>query len=172
MAAGLALSGCGGSADGTNADVDLSVRSAYIPQPVTDAMAAGYLVVVNKSDSSDDLVSATSDIAEDVTIHQTSGQTMKRAGHLEIPANGQLVFESGGTHLMFEKLKRKLKEGETVSVELRFTKSDPIKVEMPVKSATYQPTSSMSSSSSTSSSSSMSSASSASAALSSSVSHH
>jgi copper(I)-binding protein len=132
-------------------------------------MAAGYLVVVNKSDSSDDLVSATSDIAEGVTIHETSGQTMKRADHLEIPANGQLVLKSGGTHLMFEKLKRKLKEGETVSVELRFTKTDPIKVEMPVKSATYQPTSSMSS---MSSSSSTSSASSASAAHSSSVSHH
>ncbi|TPQ16612.1 copper chaperone PCu(A)C [Streptomyces sporangiiformans] len=166
MAAGLALAGCGGSADGANSDVDLSVRSAYIPQPVTDAMAAGYLVVVNKSDSSDDLVSATSDIAEDVTIHETSGQTMKRADRLEVPANGQLVLKTGGTHLMFEKLKRKLKEGETVSVELRFTKTDPIKVEMPVKSATYQPTSSMSSSSS------MSSASSASAAISSSVSHH
>ncbi|NGO10661.1 copper chaperone PCu(A)C [Streptomyces sp. HC44] len=151
MAGALALSGCGGSADGADAAPDLSVESAYMPQPVTDSLAAGYLTVVNNSDASDDLVSATSDIAEDVTVHQTSGQTMKEAGRLKIPADGRLVLESGGTHLMFEKLKRKPKEGETVSVELRFTKTDPIKVEMPVKSATYRPASAQSSSSSSTS---------------------
>ncbi|WP_328825704.1 copper chaperone PCu(A)C [Streptomyces ureilyticus] len=149
MAGCLALAGCGGSADGSDAAPDLSVRSAYMPQPVTDSLAAGYLTVVNESDSSDDLVSATSDIAGDVTVHETSGQRMKEAGRLEIPAGGRLVLESGGTHLMFEKLKRKPKEGETVSVKLRFTKTDPITVEMPVKSATYRPTSTKSSGSST-----------------------
>ncbi|WP_328770378.1 copper chaperone PCu(A)C [Streptomyces sp. NBC_00286] len=144
----LALAGCGGSADGADAAPDLSVRVAYMPQPVTDSLAAGYLTVVNESDSSDDLVSATSDIAGDVTVHQTSGQQMKEAGPLEIPAGGRLVLESGGNHLMFEKLKHRPKEGETVSVKLRFTKTDPITVEMPVKSATYQPTSAQSSSTS------------------------
>ena len=39
------------------------------------------------------------------------------------------------------RLKRKPKEGETVSLRLNFTKSEAITVEMPVKSATYQPTS-------------------------------
>ncbi|MFC4464818.1 copper chaperone PCu(A)C [Streptomyces xiangluensis] len=151
MAGCLALTGCGGSADGGDAAPDLSVQSAYMRQPVTDSLAAGYLTVVNKSDSSNDLVSATSDIAEDVTVHETSGQKMKEAGSLEIPAGGRLVLGSGGNHLMFEKLKRRPKEGETVSVELRFTKTDPITVEMPVKSATYQPTSSKSSSTSSSS---------------------
>ncbi|MFE9645419.1 copper chaperone PCu(A)C [Streptomyces sp. NPDC006365] len=144
----LALTGCGGSADGADSAPDLSVRSAYMPQPVTDSLAAGYLTVVNKSDSSDDLVSVTSDIAEDVSVHETSGQTMKAAGPLKIPAGGRLVLESGGNHLMFEKLKHKPKEGETVSVKLRFTKTDPITVEMPVKSATYRPTSAQSSSTS------------------------
>ncbi|MGI5196688.1 copper chaperone PCu(A)C [Streptomyces sp. CA-288835] len=148
MAGCLTLAGCGGSADGADAAPDLSVRAAYMPQPVTDSLAAGYLTVVNESDSSDDLVSATSDIAGDVTVHQTSGQKMKEAGPLEIPAGGRLVLESGSNHLMFEKLKHRPKEGETVSVKLRFTKTDPITVEMPVKSATYQPTSAHSSSTS------------------------
>lgn len=151
MAGCLALAGCGGSADGADAAPDLSVRSAYMPQPVTESLAAGYLTVVNKSDSSDDLVSATSDIAEDISVHETSGQTMKEAGPLKIPAGGRLVLESGGNHLMFEKLKHRPKEGETVSVKLRFTKTDPITVEMPVKSATYQPTSAKSSSTSSNS---------------------
>ncbi|WP_320782668.1 copper chaperone PCu(A)C [Streptomyces sp. CRN 30] len=155
LAAGLTLTGCGGDSGtggGDQGDGELRVRSAYMPQPVTDAMAAGYLVIENDSDRSDTLQSATSDIAEDVTIHKTSGQTMESAGgeDREIPAHGTLVFESGGMHLMFEKLERKPAEGETVSVELRFAEAGSVTVEMPVKSATYQPTTDEMSSSSSS----------------------
>ncbi|EFF91935.1 conserved hypothetical protein [Streptomyces sp. e14] len=43
------LSGCGGSAsasgDGSGAKPDLSVGSAYMPQPVSDSMAAGFLTI-------------------------------------------------------------------------------------------------------------------------------
>lgn len=151
LAAGLTLTGCGGdSGDGGG---ELRVRSAYMPEPVTDAMAAGYLVIENDSDRSDTLQSASSDIAEDVTIHKTSGQTMESAGSgdREVPAHGTLVFESGGMHLMFEKLERKPTEGETVSVELRFAEAGSVTVEMPVKSATYRPASDGSSSSHSSS---------------------
>ncbi|MEV6590866.1 copper chaperone PCu(A)C [Streptomyces acidicola] len=154
MAAVLALAGCGGEDSGSQG-AGLKVQSAYMPQPVTAAMAAGYLVIENDGDAPDTLRSVTSDIAQDVTIHTTSGQTMESAGSADraIPAHGRLVLESGGTHLMFEKLKRKPKEGETVSVELHFAKTDPVKVEMPVKSATYQPASTKSSASSSFSSS-------------------
>ncbi len=41
---------------------------------------------------------------------------------------------------MFEQLKRKPKQGQKVSVELRFAQSDPVTVELPVKPATYRPT--------------------------------
>ncbi|MFJ9585087.1 copper chaperone PCu(A)C [Streptomyces acidicola] len=152
MAAVLALAGCGGGDTGSQG-AGLKVQSAYMPQPVTAAMAAGYLVIENDSDAPDTLRSVTSDIAQDVTIHTTSGQTMESAGSADraIPAHGRLVLESGGMHLMFEKLKRKPKEGETVSVELHFAKTDPVKVEMPVKSATYQPVSTTSTKSSASS---------------------
>jgi periplasmic copper chaperone A len=174
MTAVLTLAGCGGD-DMTGAQGgDLRVQSAYMPQPVTDAMAAGYLVIENDSGRPDTLQSVTSDIAEDVTIHQTSGQMMESAGSndRDIPAHGRLVLESGGMHLMFEKLEHKPEEGETVSVELHFTKTDPITVEMPVKSATYRPTSSSVMSSSSTSSSTSSSSSSSHSSSSSSSSHH
>lgn len=159
MTAVLALTGCGTDDTGGSRGTGLKVRSAYMPQPVTAAMAAGYLVIENDSDTPGTLQSVTSDIAQDITIHRTSGQTMESAdgNDCSIPAHSRLVLESGGTHLMFENLKRKPKEGETVSVELHFTKTDPVKVEMPVKSATYRPASTTSSSSGSSSSSSSSS---------------
>ncbi|MDT0568017.1 copper chaperone PCu(A)C [Streptomyces sp. DSM 3412] len=148
-AALVALTGCGatGSSSSDSADsadssaAKLSVKAAYMPQPVTDSMAAGFLVIENDGGTADELTSVTSDLAQDVTVHETTGQSMQEVKGLEIPADGELVLESGGNHLMFENLKRKPKEGETVSLRLNFTKSEAITVEMPVKSATYQPTS-------------------------------
>ncbi|WEH16815.1 copper chaperone PCu(A)C [Streptomyces sp. VNUA24] len=140
--AALVLAGCGSdgssSASGT---AKLSVKSAYMPQPVTESLAAGYLVIENDGGRADELTSVTSDIAQDVTVHETTGQAMQEVTGLKVPADGELVLKSGGNHLMFENLKRKPKEGETVSLRLHFTKSKAITVEMPVKSATYQPTS-------------------------------
>ncbi|MFF9773082.1 copper chaperone PCu(A)C [Streptomyces sp. NPDC013978] len=138
-AALVALTGCG-SSSGDSSAAELSVKAAYMPQPVTDSLAAGYLVIENDGGTADELTSVTSDLAQDVTVHETTGQSMREVAGLKVPADGELVLESGGNHLMFENLKRKPKEGETVSLRLNFTKSEAITVEMPVKSATYQPT--------------------------------
>ncbi|MCH5672679.1 copper chaperone PCu(A)C [Streptomyces gilvus] len=132
----LALTGCGGSGD---ARPELSVSSAYMPQPITGDMAAGFFTVVNKGGAKDELTSVTSGASTSVTLHRTVGQSMEQVTSLDVPAHGQLVFKSGGNHLMFENLKRKPVQGEKVTVELHFATSDPITIEMPVKSATYNP---------------------------------
>ena len=142
LAGALTLTACGGSESGSGDDsagAGLSVGSAYMPQPVSDSMAAGFLVITNKGAAGDVLTRVTSDVAGDVTVHKTVGQTMEEAERLDIPAHGELVLQSGGDHLMFEQLKRKPREGEKVSVRLHFAKTSPITVEMPVKSATYNP---------------------------------
>ncbi|MFJ8110149.1 copper chaperone PCu(A)C [Streptomyces sp. NPDC096132] len=134
----LLLTGCGGGS-GSDDKAELSVESAYIPQPVSDTMAAGFLTVVNKGGAKDELTSVTSATAGSVTLHETVGSSMEEVTSLDVPAHGQLVFKSGGNHLMFEKLKSKPVQGETVTVELRFAESGPVEVEIPVKSATYNP---------------------------------
>jgi periplasmic copper chaperone A len=136
----LALAGCGGSdSDSPASGAELSVGAAYIPQPVSDSMAAGFLTITNKGDAADELTSVTSE-AGDVTLHETDAGTMKEVDRLEVPAHGQLVFKTGGNHLMFEKLKHQPKQGQSVAVELHFAHSDPVTVKLPVKAATYQPT--------------------------------
>ncbi|MER5430947.1 copper chaperone PCu(A)C [Streptomyces sp. NPDC002588] len=132
----LLLTGCGSGSDGA---AELSVESAYIPQPVSDTMAAGFLTIVNKGGAKDELTSVTSAAAGSVTLHETVGSAMEQVASLDVPAHGQLVFKSGGNHLMFEKLKRKPVQGEKVAVELHFAESGPVKVEIPVESAVYTP---------------------------------
>ncbi|WAX79035.1 copper chaperone PCu(A)C [Streptomyces sp. KMM 9044] len=137
----LTLAGCGGSdseSSGSDGEADLSVGSAYMPQPVSD-MAAGFLVISNKGGAADQLTSVSSDAADHVTVHETVDGAMQEADALDIPAHGSLVLESGGSHLMFEQLKQQPKQGQKVSVELRFAHSAPVTVEIPVQPATYTP---------------------------------
>ncbi|WP_345020293.1 copper chaperone PCu(A)C [Streptomyces shaanxiensis] len=138
MTGALVLAGCGSGSDSGDSQVELSVSGAYIPQPVSDSMAAGFLTITNKGGTKDELTSVTSDIGE-VTAHETVDSSMREVKNVAIPAHGQLVFKSGGSHLMFEKLKRKPEEGEKVTVKLHFAESGTVTVEMPVKSATYNP---------------------------------
>jgi periplasmic copper chaperone A len=133
----LLLAGCGGSDSGSKPD--LSVSGAYMPQPVSDSMAAGFLTITNKGAAQDELTSVTSDVGE-VTAHETVGSSMREVHELAVPAHGRLAFKSGGNHLMFDKLKRKPVQGDTIAVKLHFAESGTVTVEIPVKSATYQPT--------------------------------
>ncbi|MFS4091766.1 copper chaperone PCu(A)C [Streptomyces sp. AF1A] len=136
LAGALALAGCSGSGSGRP---DLSVGSSYMPQPVSADIAAGFLTITNKGGAQDRLTSVTSSVAGQVTMHSTVGGAMEEKSSFVIPAHGQLVFKSGGNHLMFEKLKRKPEQGQKVTVKLTFAKSGPLTVEMPVRSATYNP---------------------------------
>ncbi|MBT3154874.1 copper chaperone PCu(A)C [Streptomyces sp. CHD11] len=140
VAGALALTGCGGSDGSGSGDgkAHLSVDSAYMPQPVSD-MAAGFLTITNDGGAADRLTSVSSKAAGQVTVHETVDGAMQEVEALEIPAHGALVLESGGNHLMFEQLKRQPKQGENVSVELHFDRSDPVTVEIPVKPATFTP---------------------------------
>jgi copper(I)-binding protein len=142
LAGALALAGCGSDSSASFGSApDLSVGSAYMPQPVSDTMAAGFLTLTNAGGTADELTSVSSAAAGRVTVHETVDRTMREVDRLKIPAHGRLVLESGGNHLMFEKLTHRPKQGETVSVELRFAHSAPVTVEMPVKPATYRPAS-------------------------------
>ncbi|MYW44621.1 copper chaperone PCu(A)C [Streptomyces sp. SID161] len=140
LAGVLALTGCSGSGSKPAAGTaELSVSSSYMPQPVSADMAAGFLTITNDGGTDDELTSVSSDAAGQVTMHSTVGGAMTQKSSFPIPAHGRLVFKSGGNHLMFENLKRAPKQGQTVAVQLTFAKSGPVTVEMPVKSATYNP---------------------------------
>ncbi|MEU8591126.1 copper chaperone PCu(A)C [Streptomyces sp. NPDC048664] len=138
MVAALALTACGGPGGSSSAEPRLKVTSSYMPAPVTSDMAAGFFNVTN-SGGADTLTSVTSSVAGDITMHSTRNGAMEEEKSFAVPADGELDFASGGNHLMFEKLTRKPKQGEKVTVRLHFAKSGTVTVEMPVKSPTYNP---------------------------------
>ncbi|MER6911410.1 copper chaperone PCu(A)C [Streptomyces sp. NPDC000594] len=146
LCAGLTLAGCSTAGTPAKADSDgggdrprLSVAGAFMPRPVGDDMAAGFLTVRNDGGTADRLTSVTSTLADEVTMHTAKDQRMHEVDSFAVPAEGELSLRRGGDHLMFMGLGKRPAEGDTVTVELRFEKSEPVTVDLPVKSASYNP---------------------------------
>ncbi|MER5773255.1 copper chaperone PCu(A)C [Streptomyces sp. NPDC002039] len=144
LTAALAISGCSSDAD-TKADgaktdgakPTMTVSGAFMPEPVNDKMAGAFMVIKNDSKTADKLTGVTSPLSDDLQIHETKDQKMQQVASMDVPANGELNLERGGNHVMFMGLKNKPKVGDKVTVELRFEKADPVKVELDVKERTY-----------------------------------
>ncbi|WP_434592229.1 copper chaperone PCu(A)C [Streptomyces sp. A5-4] len=136
LTAGLTLAGC---SDGGDGGPELKVSGAFMPEPVMDDMAAGFLTIKNAGSTADRLTSLTSDIAGEVQIHEAKNQKMQEVQSFDIPANGELNLERGGNHIMFLKLKKKPELGEKVAVELHFEKAATMTVDFPVEETTHNP---------------------------------
>ncbi|MDJ0383983.1 copper chaperone PCu(A)C [Streptomyces sp. G-G2] len=139
LTAALAISGCSSDSGPDDGKPQLSVSGGYMPEPVNDKMAGAFMVIKNASKTADKLTAVTSALSGDVTIHQTKDQKMQQVQALDVPANGELKLARGGDHVMFMGLKNQPKVGDKVTVELRFEKAEPVKVELDVKERTYNP---------------------------------
>ncbi|URM90605.1 copper chaperone PCu(A)C [Streptomyces sp. MRC013] len=135
---GLVLGGCS-STGPAGGKPRLEVGGAFIPEPVNADMAGGFLTVTNSGDAGDTLTSVTSDLSDDVQLHETRDRKMRQVESFDLPAHGELRLERGGSHLMFMDLKRTPKRGDKVRVELHFEESGPIEVEIPVEARTHDP---------------------------------
>jgi copper(I)-binding protein len=96
-------------------------------------IAAGYMVIRNKSSAPDRLIGASSPLAARVETHVTvkDGDIMRMrpVKGYDVPANGSFEITPGGAHLMFVDIRRPFKEGDKIPAILRFAKAGEIKVE-------------------------------------------
>lgn len=106
--------------------------------PAGAKVAAGYLTIKNEAATPDRLVSVTADLAGRAGIHQMSmadGMMKMRelADGLPIPAEGSVTLEPASYHLMFQDLKRPLKEGETFPATLTFERAGTVTMTFEVR---------------------------------------
>ena len=98
---------------------------------------AVYVTITNRSAEPDALVSATTDAATTVELHETvhEGGVMKMRPRpkFEVAGGGRLEMKPGGNHIMLLGLKRDLKPGDTVSVTVTFEKAGRMTVDAPVR---------------------------------------
>lgn len=130
----------------TLALAEVSVGDPWIRATVPAQKTAGAFMQL-RSTVPTRLVDVKSPVAGRVEIHQMSmdGQTMRMhaVDGIALKAGEPVNLASGGYHIMLFDLKRQLKDGEQVPLNLGFVgadgKRENITVNVPVKPLAYQP---------------------------------
>lgn len=106
------------------AEATVVAREAWVrvPAPSKDQTAL-YLELENHSAQNRAVVSAVSDAAEKVELHEMKmeGKMMRMSpvAQIDVPANGKASLKPGGFHLMMFGLKGRPAEGDTIRVTLK-----------------------------------------------------
>lgn len=119
---------------GADVEIDGAYARASIPNVPN---SAAFFVIKNNSDKDIAITSANSDIAEknELHTHIKENQMMKmiKIEKLVVPAKSSLELKSGGDHVMLIGLKKELKAGDEISLELIFSDGDKKSIKVPVK---------------------------------------
>ncbi|MGF2686143.1 copper chaperone PCu(A)C [Marinobacter sp. DUT-3] len=109
------------------------------PTPPGTPMGVGYMAITNNGDSDITFTRADTPRAGNVSIHEstmTDGVMSMRPldDGLIIPAGETVELKPHGYHLMLEKLKGPLKEGESIPLTVNFDGAEAMDVELNVES--------------------------------------
>ena len=87
-------------------------------------ITAAYLTMINKGDTPDRLVSASSAQSDSVELHEHKMEggmmRMRAVEFIPVPAHGSVTLGPGGYHLMVMGLSGPLKPGNTLTLRLHF----------------------------------------------------
>lgn len=113
------------------------------------AMSAVFGVLDNSSDQDVTLVSATSDAATTVEMHEMvmkdgAMKMQPKEGGFVVPAGKSTTLEPGGLHIMLIGLTRDIRAGDTVTTELTFSDGTQLSVDaigrdLPNANESYEP---------------------------------
>jgi copper(I)-binding protein len=129
---------CGASSGATSSDPQIKVMEPWArPSPIVSGNGAVYMQLMNEGGSDDILLSAETDVAEVVELHETKmdGDVMKmsQVPNVKVPAGDSAMLEPGGLHLMLIKLKQELVPGEKITLTLNFEKSGSMTTEVEIR---------------------------------------
>jgi len=115
----------------------IEITGAYLPQPATPDVAAAYFTIAEAGDQGDVLLSATSTPTAQAALMNESttdgAETMTTVnGGLPIPAHGKVTLSPGGYHLMLTDPSSPLKQGDVVTLDLRFQHAGTVTLKVPV----------------------------------------
>lgn len=118
---------------------DITVRDGYVRGlPPGAQNTAAYMTIENHGPRSLTLTGARSSVAGHVSLHETrmqNGQmSMAPVATIMIPADGEVILESGGRHFMLMGLNATLSENDEVDMVLQFEDEQEFQLSLPVRS--------------------------------------
>lgn len=117
---------------------DIEIERAYARASIPNVPnSAAFFVIKNNSDKDIAITSANSDAAQKNELHthikENKMMKMIKIEKLVVPAKSSLELKSGGDHVMLMGLKKELKAGDEINLELSFSDGDKKKIKVPVK---------------------------------------
>ncbi|MCI6819241.1 MAG: copper chaperone PCu(A)C [Campylobacter sp.] len=117
---------------------DIEIEGAYARASIPNVSnSAAFFVIKNNSDKDIAITGANSDIAEKNELHthikENKMMKMMKIEKLVVPAKSSLELKSGGDHVMLMGLKKELKAGDEINLELSFSDGDKKSIKVPVK---------------------------------------
>ncbi|WP_407333853.1 copper chaperone PCu(A)C [Enterovibrio sp. 27052020O] len=99
--------------------------------------SAAFMVLTNSGNEAINLISAASPAAGKVELHNhvmaDGMMKMRQVETIVIPSQGKATLEPGGFHIMLLDLTAPLKEGEALSLTLRFSDGTEITQSLPIR---------------------------------------
>ncbi len=118
---------------------DIEVHNAWVRPTIKGENAAVYLTLHNHSSEADELIGASSNVANSVEIHESMMENdvmqMHKVDSVPLAADQEIIFEPGGLHIMLIGLKQDLVLGEHIGVVLHFKNHEDIVVEVHIEEA-------------------------------------
>ncbi|HUF00027.1 MAG TPA: copper chaperone PCu(A)C [Anaerolineales bacterium] len=112
----------------------VEVRDVWTRPAAQGANGAVYFVI--RSSEADEIIGASSDVAEAVEIHESrmSGDVMEmhQVESVRLDAGDQVMFEPGGLHIMLIGLKQNINTGDEIEITLLFKNSQDLMISVPV----------------------------------------
>ena len=116
----------------------IEIHSAWMRPAAQGENGAVYFVIHNHSSTADELVGASSNIAEAVEMHEsmlTGADVMQMHEVASVPldAFAEIEFTPGGLHMMLVGLKLGIAVGDEIEVILHFRNFEDIRIMVPVR---------------------------------------
>jgi len=129
-----------GSAGVCAAPENVQVMDPWVREaPPFSKTLAGYLMVRNNSDHARLIVGASSPAFDGVEMHKTEIRdgvaNMLRQDTVELAPNSDVVFETGGYHLMLVDPAKPLRAGDSVAISLLFADGEKVQFSADVRKA-------------------------------------
>lgn len=118
---------------------NIEIDHAWAPAASTASNSAAYMRLVDTGAKPDQLVSASSPVAQKVLLHVFSVENGIYGMHPVsaigvMPGSAVTILRPGSAHVMLEGLKQPLKSGESFRLSLVFKNAGKVQIDVPVRS--------------------------------------
>ena len=122
---------------GCSANHDIQILDVWARPGLAEGNSGVFFIVENPSDEDDRILSASSDIATAVELHESTlindVMKMEKQEYVLVPAGDEILFKPGGLHVMLIGLHKDLMVGDEFILTIQLEKNGEIPLDVVVK---------------------------------------